>query len=267
MPIKVSKHVELSSYDDYHSLDYKIMAIVFFIHKELGRFWNEKVYQNELAYRCQKAGFGNVATEVEIDVSYKDFCKFYYIDLLVNNIIYELKTAQALCREHEKQTINYLMLTGLNHAKLINFRSTSVQYRFISTKITPTKRYNFTFIDEQWRDIDEDSVWLKETVKNLVNEWGMFLEVALFYEAIACFCGGEEKVLKKISVRDGSRVLGKQKVYLLSPDVAFKITSLTKDKNNYEIQLKHFLRYTFLEAIHWINFNHDKVIFKTILKQ
>jgi GxxExxY protein len=60
-------------------------------------------------------------------VSYEDFIKVYYIDLLINNAIYELKTAQILTGEHEKQTINYLMLTGLNHAKLINMRPPSVQ--------------------------------------------------------------------------------------------------------------------------------------------
>ena len=32
----------------------------------MGRFWNEKIYQNELAYRCQKAGFHKVETEVPI---------------------------------------------------------------------------------------------------------------------------------------------------------------------------------------------------------
>ena len=130
MPIKLSKHFEPISYDDFHSLDYDVMGIVFSIHWELGRFLKEKIYQNELAYRCQKAGFKNVATEVEIDVSYKDFHKVYYIDLLINNAVYELKTAQELGGEHEKQTINYLMLTGLTHAKLINLRTPSVQYRF-----------------------------------------------------------------------------------------------------------------------------------------
>lgn len=266
MPVKPSKLVEPISYDDFHSLDYDVMGIVFSIHRELGRYWNEKIYQNELAYRCRKAGFENVTTEFSITVSYKDFCKIYYVDLLINNIVYELKTAQTLCGEHEKQTINYLMLTGLNHAKLINFRTSSVQYRFVSTNITPAKRYDFTVIDEQWRNLDESSAWLAETVKSLVNEWGVFLEVSLFYEAIAHFRGGEDNVLTKIKVMDGSRVLGEQKVHTLSSDIAFKITSLTSDDKYYEVQLYHFMRHTLLKAVHWINFNHDKVIFKTLLR-
>jgi len=266
MPVRPSMHVEPISYDDFHSQDYDVMGIVFSIHHDLGRFWNEKIYQNELAYRCQKAGFENVAVEVEIDVSYKDFLKVYYIDLLINNAIYELKTAQTLSGEHEKQTINYLMLTGLNHAKLINLRPPSVQHRFVSTKITPAKRYDFTINDEQWRDLDEDSVWLKQIFESFLNEWGVFLEVTLYYDAITHFRGGKEMVVKKIQVRDGSRILGKQKVHLITSDIAFKITSLTKEENYYENHLHRFIRYTSLKAIHWINLNHDKVVFRSILK-
>ncbi|MFQ5866000.1 MAG: hypothetical protein ACE5IW_12300 [bacterium] len=51
MPIKPSVQTKPISYDDFHSLDYEVMGIVFSIHRDLGRFWNEKIYQNELAYR------------------------------------------------------------------------------------------------------------------------------------------------------------------------------------------------------------------------
>jgi len=70
----------------------------------------------------------------------------------------------------------------------------------------------------------------------------------------------------KIEVMDGARVLGKQKAHLLNPNIAFKISSLTKDDGHYENHLRRFIRYTSLKAIHWINFNHENVIFKTILK-
>lgn len=47
MPIEVSKKLKRISDNEFRSLDNKIMAIIFSIHKELGRFWNEKIYQNE----------------------------------------------------------------------------------------------------------------------------------------------------------------------------------------------------------------------------
>lgn len=266
MPIKSSIQTKPISYDDFHSLDYEVMGIVFSIHRDLGRFWNEKIYQNELSYRCQKAGFENVATEVPIHVSYEDFIKVYKIDLLVNNAIYELKTAQILTGEHEKQTINYLMLTGLNHAKLIKMRPPSIQHRFVSTKISPEKRYDFTVAYKQWRELDESSFWLKQMFKRLLDEWGVFLELTLFYDAIVHFGGGAENIVKEIDVRDGSRLLGRQKIHLISSDIAFKISSVTKGESRYENHFRRFIRYTSLKAIHWINFNHDEVVFKTILR-
>lgn len=102
--------------------------------------------------------------------------------------------------------------------------------------------------------------------KKLLDEWGLFLELNLFYEAIEHFRGGEEKVVKEIEVRDGSRILGRQKAHLLNSNITFKLSSVTKDERHFETHLRRFIQYTSLKAIHWINFNHQKVIFKTILK-
>ncbi|MFQ5836958.1 MAG: hypothetical protein ACE5HG_03800 [Candidatus Bathyarchaeia archaeon] len=51
MAIKPSVQTKRISYDDFHSLDYEVMGIVLSIHRDLGRFWNEKTYQHELVYR------------------------------------------------------------------------------------------------------------------------------------------------------------------------------------------------------------------------
>jgi hypothetical protein len=53
------------------------------------------------------------------------------------------------------------MLTGLTHAKLVNMRPPSVQHRFVSTNMTPEKRFDFTVDDELWLELDEDSIWLR----------------------------------------------------------------------------------------------------------
>lgn len=78
MPIIHSVWIKAISEEEFHVLDYKVMGLAFSIQRELGRFWNEMIYQKELAYRCQQAGFEHVATEVPIRVSYQDFNKFYY---------------------------------------------------------------------------------------------------------------------------------------------------------------------------------------------
>ena len=117
MPIQPGMQTTPISYEDFHALDYQVMGIVFAIHRDLGRFWNEKIYQNERAYRCQKAGYENVATEVLIHVSFEDFVKVYKIDLLINNVIYE---------NHFRQFIKY---TSLKAIQWVNFNHDNVVFK------------------------------------------------------------------------------------------------------------------------------------------
>lgn len=42
MPIAHAVKTKLISDDDFHAYDYKVMGLVFSIHRELGRLWNEK---------------------------------------------------------------------------------------------------------------------------------------------------------------------------------------------------------------------------------
>jgi len=267
MPINHNLKIKTISEDEFHSLDYKVMELAFSIHNEMGRFWDEKIYQNELAYRCKKSGLGDVCTEVPLEVLYKDFQKHYYIDLLINNsVIYEIKTTKALSGEHRKQTLNYLFLMGVQHGKLVNFHPQSVEYSFVSTKLKPENRFNFTIDEVDWKGLDDDSIWLKKILINLLSEWGMFLEKKLFYDAIIHFHGDEENIVKKIKVSNNSRIMGHQKAHLLNSKVAFRISSITKNGTFYEQHLRRFIRFTSLRAIQWINFNHNEVVFKTILK-
>jgi GxxExxY protein len=262
MPINHDLYIKSISEDEFHSLDYKVMEIAFSIHNEMGRFWDEKIYQNELAYRCKKIGLGDASTEVPIEVLYKDFQKHYYIDLIINNsIIYEIKTTKALSGEHLKQTLNYLFLMGVQHGKLVNFHPPSVEYSFVSTKLKPENRFNFTIDEGEWKELDDDSIWLKKILINLLSEWGMFLEKKLFYDAIIHFHGDEEDIVKKIKVSNNSRILGKQKVHLLNSEVAFRISSITKNRTFYEQHLRRFIRFTSLKAIQWINFKQNEVVF------
>jgi len=267
MPIEYAFKPYIISKDDFYTLDYQVMGLAFAIHKDMGRLWNEKIYQNELAYRCHKAGFEKVDTEVLIKVSYLDFLKCFYVDLVLNDaVIYELKTVQCLTGEHQQQVLNYLFLLGVQHGKLINMRPPSVEARFVSTRLIPDKRYDYKIEDNYWQELDDDSIKLKNLIMNLLNEWGAFLDTTLFYDAIIHFNGGEENVVKTIEARDDSHTMGRQKIHLINSKVAFKISSMTKDEKYYEHNLRNFLNYTSLKAIQWINFNHDLIIFKTLFR-
>jgi len=265
MPIKCNVKINPIAKDDFYALDHKVMALAFAIHQKLGRFWDEAIYQNELAYQIQKAGIGEAALEVPIHVSHRGFTKDYFMDLLLNNaVLYELKTAQALSGEHHKQAINYLLLTGMHHGKLINMRPSSVESRFVSTNITPTKRYEFSFDETEWQDLDEDSVSLRRLVVDLLNDWGAFLSTDLFYDAVIHFRGGEENVIKEIEVVENGRLIGKQKKHLLNPKTAFNISAITKFERQHAEHLRRMIRHTNLKAVQWVNFNHDFIAFRTL---
>ena len=267
MPVKHNVVVKQITDNEFYSLDYKIMELVFSLHKDLGRFYDEKIYQNELAYRCKKIGIEKVETEIPIQVSYKDFTKYYYMDLLVNNsVIYELKTVEALTGKHQKQALNYILMVGMRHGKLVNMRTSSVQHRFVSTNLTTKERYKFTIDDRDWNELDKDSIWLKQLMENLLTEWGAFLDTNLFYSAVTHFKGGKENLIQRIKIMNDSRILGTQKVHLLNSEIAFKISAVTNDAYFYEEHLKKFLNHTSIKAIQWINFNIGKIIFKTIFR-
>ena len=76
MPVKYSVTIQHISEDEFYLLDHRVMELVFSIHNNFGRLYDEKIYQNELAYLCQKMGI-ETATEIPIHVSYKDFIKLY----------------------------------------------------------------------------------------------------------------------------------------------------------------------------------------------
>lgn len=44
--------------DEYHRIDYRIMAAAFSIHNKQGRFHDESVYRDERAYKIQQLPLG-----------------------------------------------------------------------------------------------------------------------------------------------------------------------------------------------------------------
>ncbi len=266
MGIQFSKNIDYISNDTFHKTDYKVMGLAYDIHNEIGRFFNEKVYQNYLAHLCLKAGI-HVDTEIPITVSFKDFRKTFYIDLIVNNsIIYELKSTCLLINEHSRQALNYLMLTGSNYGKLLNFGTESVEYKFITTSLCSEDRYDINIIQSKWIEIDKDSKWLKDVLVQLLNEWGGFLDIQLYYDAICFFKGGKENTYREIEIYYNDNIITTQKFYLLNNSTAFRLSGITKNKQSYRTQLEKLLVYSSINTIQWINFNHHNIEFETILK-
>ena len=102
-----------------------IRQIAYDIHVYFGTGFLEKVYENALFHRLQKAKV-DVRRQVHMIVHDQDGFPVgtYEADLIVGGkIILELKVAKALNAAHEAQLINYLKTTGIQDGILINFGS------------------------------------------------------------------------------------------------------------------------------------------------
>lgn len=267
MPIHTKTPVQRIGQARFHEINEKVMAAAFRIHNELGRFCNEKIYQNALLEACRSAGGSLGRKEVEIQVVHRDFRKSYFIDLLVEQgIIYETKAVEGFSEAHRRQVLHYLMLVDLLHGVLLNFRSRSVQHEFVSTRLTAEKRASFTVHDMGWQALDARSRELKNLVLELLHDWGAFLDSSLYTEALTHFFGGAEAVVAPVEILLGSKVVGYQKVHMLGTGTAFKITAATKNINYYRKDMLRFLSHTNLESIQWINLNHHNIEFRTLRK-
>lgn len=112
---------------------YKIIGCAMEVHRELGAGFLEAVYQEALAFEFDNQGIHYQLQEV-IDIYYKETLlnKKYVSDFICyNEIIVELKTVDKLKSEHYAQVLNYLKATKCKLGILINFGSSSLEYKRI----------------------------------------------------------------------------------------------------------------------------------------
>jgi hypothetical protein len=101
---------------------------------------------------------------------------------------------------------------------------------------------------------------------DLLQDWGAFLEVGLYREALVHFLGGATHVEQRVKLERDGHALGEQRMFIHNPGVAFRVSAYTESQGYIETQLRRLLALTDLEAIQWINLNHAKIEFTTIKK-
>lgn len=111
----------------YANKVYKIIGAAMTVHSELGWGLLEPVYQEALHLELLDRGIAN-EREQEIEIYYKKhlFDKKYRMDIVVDNIIVELKSVTNLVAAHRAQLCNYLRLTRKPLGLLINFGEESL---------------------------------------------------------------------------------------------------------------------------------------------
>ena len=122
----------------YEEITYKIIACAMEVHKKLGPGYPEYIYQRALMieFRLQNVHFEE---EYDIRIHYKgEQVGVRRVDFLVEKIIpVEKKAATELSDISIAQAKNYLEAGGIEIGLLINFGSSSLQFkRMINNKIS-----------------------------------------------------------------------------------------------------------------------------------
>ena len=102
------------------------------VHNELGNGFHEIIYQRCLAIELKNANL-NFVRELQQDIFYKEmFVGNRRADFIVeDSIMIEIKAKTNLENLHLAQSKNYLTAYNLERGLLINFGSTSLQYKLV----------------------------------------------------------------------------------------------------------------------------------------
>jgi GxxExxY protein len=266
MPIHCPLNIASLSPEEFERVDYRVMGHAYASQNELGRLCDESAYEADLKARLLADGISSVETQVPVTVSHRDFSKTYRLDLIADHAVYELKADSTLIGEHETQLFNYLFLLGLQRGKLLNFRPPKVQGKIIATSLTSESRRRFEAVAERWSDLTPSCSVLYQITLDLLHDWGSFLDLRLYQEALIHFLGGGNEVERQVELRRNELSLGWQRMHVHAPEIAFRITAYTESQESVESHLRRLLLLTGLKAIQWINLNHSTIEFVTIQK-
>lgn len=107
---------------EYKDVVYQIIGAAMTVHTELGYGLLEPVYQEALQLELRDRGIESLR-EQELRIYYKQHLmeKTYKMDMVVGNVIVELKSVSELIASHRAQLCNYLRLARKPIGLLINF--------------------------------------------------------------------------------------------------------------------------------------------------
>jgi GxxExxY protein len=266
MPIGCNVEIFQMKQGEFHAVDQLVMRHVFDMHNSMGRFCDERIYQEELARRCRSAGL-EVELEVHLKVSHQDFSKSYYLDLLIERGgLYELKAVEALNTSHEMQTINYLLLSELKHGKLVNLRASSVESRFVSTSLSRQSRAEFQLRVEEFEEVTDLDRFLRSALCALLDDWGAFLDANLYREALLHFLNGPKAGFQPVEIAVDGFLVGSQRMCVLDDETAWHLSAARIHLPSYETHLFRLFNHTRFKRVHWINFDQRKITLKTLKK-
>lgn len=263
MPITPSLHLEPVSDDAFAIIDKAVMCCAYTVHNKFGRLFDERIYENDLAARLRADGF-DVHTQVPVLVTHGGFQKTYYLDLVVNHMLYELKVVARLTGNHDAQSLHYAMLQDIRLVKLINFGEQKVQGKLLRNALCDADRHFPRLRDSDMRFVSPNCERLVTHLKAIIHDWGTHLSNQLYSEALVDFFGGEAHCVQRMALRSGPLFLGTHRVQFHADGLAFVVTSLSRDQTAYRKHLGVLLTHSKLKGIQWINLNRSQVEITTV---
>ena len=115
-------------YRKYKDTVYQIIGAAMEVHNELNGGLLEPVYNEALHLELLDRGIQNESEQL-LNCYYKHHTmeKFYKMDIVVGDIVVELKSVEELIGAHRAQLFNYLRLTKKPVGLLINFGCESLE--------------------------------------------------------------------------------------------------------------------------------------------
>jgi GxxExxY protein len=246
----------------FGKLTYAVVAEVLAVRKELGRFFDERIYKQALARRC-----ADLVLEVPIWVSHGCFRKSYFLDaLLAGGGIMEFKAVEAIVRRHISQLLHYLMLAELRHGLLVNLRSEQVTRRYVNNLLSHVDRRRFASRQVGWNPAPDGAQRFESILLDLLHDWGTSLDLALYEEALTHLLGGESQVIRPAEVVLDGAELGAQPLRFAAPGTAFKLTAFDEEESReqFVVHARKLVAHTRIEALLWANIGRHDVILQCI---
>ncbi len=262
MPIHCEIPLKNLSQTEFGPLAYSVLGDVYRIHNDLGRYFDEQIYKRALG-RCRP----DIRLEVPIQISFRTFHTKCKLDVLVSDSgVFEFKAVEAFSPRHKAQLIHYLHLVGLSHGLLVNVRSEKVEHSFVNAPMTRDERFRFVPEQRTWDSGLPNASFFRETLLDLLTDWGTGLELPLYEDALTHLLGGQEFVVRPAEVQFQEQVIWRQDFRHAAEGIAFKLTAFEEEDSldNFEKHVDRLLAHTALTAVIWANIGRKVVTFSTL---
>jgi GxxExxY protein len=257
MPIQRTLSLESVSDSVFAQIDGVVMDCAYATQNHFGRRFDERIYENDLARRLRAEGL-EVYTQVPAKMTFRNFEKIYFLDMVVNQMLYELKVVKGLLREHDAQALNYAMLQNIRLVKLLNFGEAKVRGKLLCNALSEADRFRSTMRATGWKPLGHRCEELLTQLRELIHDWGTHLDYRLYNEALIHYLGGDANCLRRVELLSGGVKLGTHLVPHHDREYGFILTGFNRHEPSYRRHLEVLLQHSSsLRGIHWINLDHS----------